>query len=64
MVKIQPLYSQLTPEEQYDVFTPVADGIRQIVVATIVAESSLTIPGIKYVIDSGRSKEKIFDKYL
>jgi ATP-dependent RNA helicase DHX37/DHR1 len=64
MVKIQPLYSQLTPEEQYDVFTPVADGIRQIVVATNVAETSLTIPGIKYVIDSGRSKEKIFDKYL
>jgi len=64
MVKIQPLYSQLTPEEQYDVFTLVADGIRQIVVATNVAETSLTIPGIKYVIDSGRSKEKIFDKYL
>ena len=64
MVKIQPLYSQLTPEEQYDVFIPVADGIRQIVVATNVAETSLTIPGIKYVIDSGRSKEKIFDKYL
>lgn len=41
-----------------------AESIRQIVIATNVAETSLTIPGIKYVVDSGRSKEKCFDKYL
>lgn len=35
-----------------------------IVVATNVAETSITIPGIRYVIDSGRSKEKIYDKRL
>ena len=35
-----------------------------IVAATNVAETSITIPGIRYVIDSGRSKEKIYDKRL
>lgn len=35
-----------------------------IVVATNVAETSITIPNIKYVVDSGRSKEKLFDKRL
>ena len=35
-----------------------------IVVATNVAETSITIPGIRYVIDSGRSKEKIYDERL
>jgi ATP-dependent RNA helicase DHX37/DHR1 len=33
-------------------------------VATNVAETSLTIPGIRYVVDCGRSKEKIYDKNL
>ena len=63
-VKIQPLYSQLSPEKQYEVFAPVAEGVRQIVVSTNVAETSVTIPGIKYVIDCGRTKEKQFDKKL
>lgn len=40
------------------------EHVRQIVLATNVAETSVTIPGIKYVIDSGRSKEKVYDKYL
>jgi ATP-dependent RNA helicase DHX37/DHR1 len=39
-------------------------AVRLIVVATNVAETSLTIPGMRYVVDSGRSKEKVFDKML
>jgi len=39
------------------VFEPPPAGTRLVVVATNVAETSLTIPGIRYVIDSGRAKE-------
>jgi ATP-dependent RNA helicase DHX37/DHR1 len=46
------------------VFEKVKEGCRLIVVATNVAETSITIPGIRYVVDSGRSKEKVFDKRL
>lgn len=35
-----------------------------VVIATNVAETSITIPGIRYVVDSGRVKEKVFDKKL
>lgn len=61
---MQPLYSQLSPEEQYAIFNTVPEGVRQIVISTNVAETSLTIPGIRYVVDCGRAKEKVFDKYL
>lgn len=40
------------------------NNIRLVVVATNVAETSLTIPGMRYVVDSGRSKEKVFDRML
>jgi ATP-dependent RNA helicase DHX37/DHR1 len=64
-VKILPLYSQLSPEKQYEVFKEVEmTNVRLVVVATNVAETSLTIPGMRYVVDSGRSKEKVFDKML
>ena len=63
-VLVLPLYSQLSPEKQYKVFEAVPADTRLIVVCTNVAETSLTIPGVKYVVDSGRSKEKIYDKRL
>ena len=53
---ILPLYSLLTAEQQARVFAPVPEGYRLIVVATNIAETSLTIPGITYVVDSGRQK--------
>lgn len=46
-----PLYARLTSAEQRRVFQPAAG--RKIVVATNVAETSLTIPGIRYVVDTG-----------
>jgi ATP-dependent RNA helicase DHX37/DHR1 len=60
-VHVLPLYSQLPTKEQLKVFEPPPEGSRLIVLATNVAETSLTIPGIKYVFDCGRSKEKQYD---
>ncbi|ORZ28166.1 P-loop containing nucleoside triphosphate hydrolase protein [Lobosporangium transversale] len=54
---IIPLHAALTPKEQSSVFAPVRKGVRKIVVATNVAETSITIDGVVYVIDSGRVKE-------
>ncbi|KAI1108018.1 DEAH-box RNA helicase [Nemania sp. NC0429] len=58
---ILPLYSLLPTKEQMRVFEEPPKGSRSIILATNVAETSLTIPGVKYVIDCGRSKERVFD---
>lgn len=58
---VLPLYSLLPQDEQMKVFETPPDQHRLIVVATNVAETSLTIPGIKYVVDAGRTKERVFD---
>ena len=50
-VEILPLYARLSADEQQKVFQP--HGRPRIVLATNVAETSLTVPGIKYVIDPG-----------
>ncbi len=55
-LEILPLYARLTPAEQQRVFAP-SRG-RRIVLATNVAETSLTVPGIRYVIDSGLARVK------
>ena len=59
---VLPLYSLLPTREQLRVFEPPPDGSRLVVLATNVAETSLTIPGIRYVFDCGRSKERKYDK--
>ena len=58
---ILPLFSLLPTKEQMRVFDPPPDGSRLIILATNVAETSLTIPGIRYVFDCGRSKERRYD---
>jgi ATP-dependent RNA helicase DHX37/DHR1 len=60
-IHVLPLYSQLPTKEQLKIFDAVPEGSRLIVLATNVAETSLTIPGIRYVFDCGRSKEKQYD---
>ncbi|KAK2899142.1 hypothetical protein Q8A67_010560 [Cirrhinus molitorella] len=59
---VLPLYSLLAPELQAKVFRPAPAGARVCVVATNVAETSLTIPGIKYVVDCGRVKKRFYDR--
>lgn len=61
-VNILPLYSQLQTKDQLRVFEPPPENSRMIVLATNVAETSLTIPGIRYVFDCGRAKEKKYDR--
>lgn len=60
-IHILPLYAQLPHDQQKRVFEPAPEGSRMIVLATNVAETSLTIPGIRYVFDCGRAKEKRYD---
>ncbi|KAG4415236.1 hypothetical protein IFR04_011647 [Cadophora malorum] len=59
---ILPLYSLLPTRDQLRVFEPPPDNSRLIILATNVAETSLTIPGIRYVFDCGRSKERKYDR--
>ncbi len=50
---VLPLYARLGAKEQARIFHPSGQGAQRIVLATNVAETSLTVPGIRYVIDSG-----------
>ncbi|GAB3199759.1 ATP-dependent RNA helicase HrpA [Nocardioides hungaricus] len=52
-VEILPLYSRLSAAEQHRVFSSHGSATRRIVLATNVAETSLTVPGIRYVVDTG-----------
>lgn len=54
--QIRPLFGRLSMAEQHRVFAPSRGGQRRIVLATNVAETSLTVPGIKYVIDTGTAR--------
>ncbi|CAB4420840.1 unnamed protein product [Rhizophagus irregularis] len=58
---VLPLYSLLSTHAQLRVFEPPPEGTRLCVVATNVAETSLTIPGIKYVVDCGKVKGRRYD---
>jgi len=53
---ILPLYSLLSTDEQAKIFAPIPEGHRLIVIATNIAETSITIPGVSYVVDCGRQK--------
>lgn len=59
---VLPLYSLLDEKKQLRIWDPVPEGQRLVVVATNVAETSITIPNIKYVVDCGRAKEKVWEK--
>jgi ATP-dependent helicase HrpB len=58
---IHPLYGMLPQAQQYAAIMPNKSGKRKIVLATSIAETSLTIEGVKIVIDSGFSKMQRFD---
>lgn len=56
-----PLYGNLPPQQQYKAIAPSRDGERKVVLATPIAETSLTIEGVRVVVDSGLCRQMIFD---
>jgi len=62
--KVLPLHSQVTADQQQEIFQPAPEGIRKIVLTTNIAEASITVDGTEFVIDSGRAKEVSYDPFL
>eukprot|EP00949_MAST-11_sp_MAST-11-sp1_P004207 g4207.t1 len=61
-IEVYPIYASLPPEKQLLAFQPAPEGKRKVVVATNIAETSLTIDGLRYVIDTGLVKQRGFAK--
>ncbi len=60
-VVLLPLFGDLAPGEQDAALAPAASGTRKVVLATNIAETSLTIPGVRIVVDSGLVRRSVFD---
>jgi len=58
---VLPIYSQMPADLQAKIFEATSDGRRKVIVATNIAETSLTVDGILYVVDSGFSKLKVYN---
>ncbi|XP_066503641.1 pre-mRNA-splicing factor ATP-dependent RNA helicase PRP16 isoform X3 [Hoplias malabaricus] len=58
---VLPIYSQLPSDLQAKIFQKAPDGVRKCIVATNIAETSLTVDGIMFVVDSGYCKLKVFN---
>ncbi|HET6912134.1 MAG TPA: ATP-dependent helicase HrpB [Rhodanobacteraceae bacterium] len=60
-VEILPLHGELSLAEQHAALSPADPGTRRVILATNVAESSVTLPGIRAVVDTGLAREPRFD---
>lgn len=60
-VLVRPLYGELPPAEQARVLAQEPDGARRVILATSIAETSLTVPGVRIVIDGGFRRAPRFD---
>merc|ERR1719217_1911146 len=58
---VYPLYSSLPMQQQRKVFPPAPEGTRKIIVSTNIAETSVTIDGVVYVVDPGLFKQKLYN---
>jgi len=62
-IKVCPLFAALPPAMQLKALSPAEPGHRKIILATNIAETSITIPGVKYVIDTGMVKLKGYNPH-
>lgn len=60
-VEVLPLFARLTSAEQDRIFHPSPSGSRRVILATNIAETSLTVPGIRYVVDTGLARLNRYD---
>lgn len=60
-VVVLPLFSTLPPDQQKRIYDPAPPNARKIIVSTNIAETSITVDGIVYVIDTGLCKQKFFN---
>jgi pre-mRNA-splicing factor ATP-dependent RNA helicase DHX38/PRP16 len=58
---ILPIYSQLPADLQAKIFQRAENNARKVIVATNIAETSLTVDGIMYVVDTGYCKLKVYN---
>eukprot|EP00747_Dinoflagellata_sp_TGD_P157652 gnl/TRDRNA2_/TRDRNA2_177756_c0_seq1.p1 gnl/TRDRNA2_/TRDRNA2_177756_c0~~gnl/TRDRNA2_/TRDRNA2_177756_c0_seq1.p1 ORF type:complete len:682 (-),score=-52.12 gnl/TRDRNA2_/TRDRNA2_177756_c0_seq1:17-2062(-) len=58
------IYSNLPPDLQLRAFNPPPDGYRKVILATNIAETSITINGVRYVVDPGLVKRRIYNAQL
>lgn len=61
-LSIIPVHSKLTSEEQKAIFRPMQIGLRKIILSTNIAETSLTVPDVVFVIDPGLCNETYYNK--
>ncbi|KWX15586.1 putative RNA helicase [Giardia duodenalis assemblage B] len=60
LIEVLPFYANLSTAEQMKVFSSKADNVRRVIVATNIAETSITVPNIRYVVDCGFMRKKQF----
>lgn len=60
-ILVLPIYSQMPADLQAKIFNPAPNGERKCIIATNIAETSLTVDGIMYVVDAGYSKLKVYN---
>ncbi|WIA22550.1 hypothetical protein OEZ85_000984 [Tetradesmus obliquus] len=63
-LEVLPIYAALPPEQQVKVFEPAPAGMRKAILATNIAETSITIPGVRYVVDTGFVKARGYSAKL
>lgn len=63
-LEVCPLYAALPTHEQQKVFQETQEGCRKVILSTNIAETSITIPGVKYVIDTGMVKARAYNPHI